>query len=220
MADPQLPDNAPATALFPQFESELYNMIAAEVGNLSDQHLDFTSDRWEWGKWSIRRNLSHIASGDFRWLLVRWGSGLFPQGLPGGKDIDSLIAPVKEAQLDDTLYRNVEDILGKLKEGIELVHWMLTKETVGSIRNKEIDLPNTGNWPRFAQAHPRGIRQDPSDPAMSYMSLEATIRHRYYEHTTHLYNMQRLKRAQGLTTVVEVPFEGYWAMADWDRSEP
>ena len=32
--------------------------------------------------------------------------------------------------------------------------------------------------------------------------------------------VQRLKQAQGMTTRVEVPFEGYWAQDDWDRSEP
>ncbi len=47
------------------------------------------------------------------------------------------------------------------------------------------------------------------DPTMPAMSLEATFRHMYFEETTHLYNIQRLKRAQGLATVVEVPRVGY-----------
>ena len=54
----------------------------------------------------------------------------------------------------------------------------------------------------------------------SHLTLEATFRHLYFEIITHLYNIQRLKRAQGLTTRVEIPYEGYWALPDWDRTEP
>ena len=52
------------------------------------------------------------------------------------------------------------------------------------------------------------------------MTIEATLRHIYFEETTHLYNIQRLKRAQGLPTLVEVPRVGYWVVDGWDRSEP
>ena len=51
------------------------------------------------------------------------------------------------------------------------------------------------------------------------MTLEWTMRHIYFEETTHLYNIQRLKRAQGLSTVVDVPEVGYWVLDGWDRSE-
>jgi hypothetical protein len=34
-----------------------------------------------------------------------------------------------------------------------------------------------------------------------------------------MYNIQRLKRAQGLEAAIDLPFEGYWALPDWDRSE-
>ena len=32
--------------------------------------------------------------------------------------------------------------------------------------------------------------------------------------------IQRLKRAQGLSNMVEVPRVGYWALDEWDTSEP
>jgi hypothetical protein len=51
------------------------------------------------------------------------------------------------------------------------------------------------------------------------MTLEGTFRHLYFEELTHLYNIQRLKRAQGLPTVVEIPRIGYWILEAWDRSE-
>jgi hypothetical protein len=53
-----------------------------------------------------------------------------------------------------------------------------------------------------------------------WFSLETIFRHRYYEHITHLYNIQRIKLAQGLATKSEVPIEGYMALAGWDLSKP
>ena len=35
-----------------------------------------------------------------------------------------------------------------------------------------------------------------------------------------MYNIHRLKRAQGLAATVEIPSEGYWVLPNWDRSEP
>ena len=54
---------------------------------------------------------------------------------------------------------------------------------------------------------------------MRIMQLEATMRHIYFEEVTHLFNVQRLKRAQGLQTVSDVPEVGYWTLDGWDRSE-
>ena len=51
------------------------------------------------------------------------------------------------------------------------------------------------------------------------MSLEGTMRHIYYEEVTHLFNIQRLKRAQGLVAVSELPEAGYWTVEGWDVSE-
>ena len=51
------------------------------------------------------------------------------------------------------------------------------------------------------------------------MNLEAMFRHIYFEETTHLFNIQRIKRAQGLATVSEIPKVGYWAVDGWDVSE-
>ena len=220
MADPRLSDDTPAPVLFPQFESELYTMFTAELHGLTDDQLDFESDRWEWSKWSIRRNVSHVASGTFRWLLLRWGQVLFPKRLPDVGDLDALAASPYDRRLDEGKFWDLEAILAELRKGLDLSHSVLTGETVGSLRSKEIKAAHGGEWELFAPAHPRGVRLDSSDPSQVYLSLEATFRHRYYEHTTHLYNIQRLKRAQGLAAAVEIPFEGYWALPDWDRSEP
>jgi len=212
--------NAPATALFPQYESELYQMIAGEVEGLTDEQLDFESDRWEWSKWSIRRNLSHLAYGDFRWLIVRWGDQLFPGGPPDIEDLDSIVSSPFDRRLDETRYWALADILKKLREGLDLSRSILSRETVASIQEKELPNPRAGLWASFSNAHPRGVRPDPDNQGQVLISLEATFRRRYYEYITHLYNIQRLKRAQGLPARVQIPFEGYWALPGWDRSEP
>ena len=195
-------------------------MATSEVEDLTDAQLDFESDRWEWARWSIRRNLSHVASGDFRWLLLRWGHQLFPEGLPDVGDLESIAASPDDRRLDERRYWHLDSILAKLRESLSLCHEVLTRETVSSLRGKEIRNDNTGHWLLFYQAHPTGIRKDPADPAFAYLSLEATFRHRYFEHITHLYNIQRLKRAQGLAPRVSIPKEGYWTLPGWDRSEP
>ena len=220
MTLPDLAQDAPATELFPQFESTIYDMVAAEIEGLTDEQLDFESDQWEWSKWSIRRNLSHMASGDVRWLVLRWGEQLFPDGPPNIDDLDGTVNSPYDRRLDEKKYWAVPDILAKLREGLDLSQSVLAQETVGSLMSKEIEVPNEGVVVRFSQAHPRGIRVNPDDSSKAFMSLEATFRHRYFEYLTHVYNIQRLKRAQGLTARVEVPFEGYWALPDWDRSEP
>ena len=206
MPQPELPDDAPATALFPQFEAELYRMIATEIEGLTEEQLDFESDRWEWSKWSIRRNLSHMASGDFRWLILRWGKRLFTEGLPDIEDLDGIVNSPYDRRLDETKYWVVADIMEKLRQGLALSQSVLARETVGSLRAKETPNPNTDNWVWLYSAHPSGIRQNPDDPDQAFVSLEATFRHRYFEYTTHLYNIQRLKRAQGLETRVHIPF--------------
>ncbi len=130
-----------------------------------------------------------------------------------------MISP--DARLDPVRFWDMAAILVQPRRTQGFCHMVLSRETVGSLRNKEINAgTTTGQWEMFGLAHPRGIRMDPGDPSQVYITLEATFRHRYFEHTTHLYNIQRLKRAQGLTARVEIPFVGYYALPGWDRSEP
>ena len=119
--------------------------------------------------------------------------------------------------LDGNKFWAVDAIIEKLRQALDLCQSILASETVGSLRRREISVDGSGQMQLMAQAHPRGLREDPDEPSKLRMSLEYTFRHRWFEYTTHLYNIQRLKRAQGLATRVEVPFVGYWALPDWDR---
>ncbi len=220
MSANDLPNDAPATSLFPQFSDQLYQMISFEVQDLTDAQLDFESDRWEWSKWSIRRNLSHMASGDFRWFWTRWGEELFPEGLANSREIEALLDSPYDRRLDESKFWAVDDILGILRKGLDFAWSVLSSETVGSMRSREIESADNELWSGIRQANYTGIRLKPNHPGRIYISLEATFRHRYFEHITHLYNVQRFKRAQGLAPVADIPMEGYLALPTWDLSQP
>ena len=222
MGQPSLTDSAPGTQVFPQF-AHLYDMIVHEVTGLTDDQLDWSSDRWEWAKWNIRHQVSHMASFIPGWLLRQWGSVLFPQGFEELEELKELAptSPLPTVRwLDETIYQDMPTILAHLDKGLQLARYVLAQETLSSMRQKEIPRANTpAHWPQFIKAHPTGVRWHPTKQLFTYITLEATFRHLYFEVITHLYNVQRLKRAQGLTATVDIPYEGYWALPDWDRSE-
>lgn len=221
MTEMQINDSAPATTLFPQFGPTLYSMVDGEVQGLTDQHLDWRSDRWEWSKWNIRRQVSHMACFIPLWLLLRWGDILFPQGTSELGVLGEFSKSPDGSWLDEGRYWALPDLLEKLDHSMKLAQYVLASETVESLREQESSWPNTpAHWSQFANAHPAGVRREEGNPTISYLTLEATFRHLYYETITHLYNVQRLKRAQGLAATVALPYEGYWALPDWDRSEP
>ena len=224
MPSNSLQNESPATLLFPQFESELYLSAASEIAGLTQDQLDFQSDRWGWSGWSIRRQLSHMASGNFRWFWQRWGESMFPKGVPPnvpGPDETRMLTQSKyDRRMDEDQYWGIEVILEKLGQGIALGHSILSGETVASMRNKEFELSDDGEWPWYYNIHGAGLRRDTEITTKIWFTLEAIFNHRYYEHITHLYNIQRIKLAQGLTTRVEIPIEGYMALPGWDLSTP
>ena len=211
-------DSSPGSVLFPEYDT-LYDLIASEVEGLSDEQLDFESDEWEWAKWSIRRQLSHMASLIYRWLILRWGDTLFPNGDHGVDDVKGLAESDFDRRMDDDRYWELPVVLGQLKAGIDLARRVLSERSVGFLRSHTYLQQQSSQWSLMVKAHSSGIT--PADePGQSTMTLEATMRHIYFEETTHLYNIQRLKRAQGLPTVVDLPRVGYWVVDGWDRSEP
>lgn len=219
MAQPEFSGDTPGIEVFPQFRQEIYDMYRQELAGLTDEQLDFTSDRWGWSEWSIRFNLSHVASGDFRWLLQRWGENLFTDGLPEIDDWEGIIDSPYDRRLDETKYWDVDSIFAVMRKSMDFVCSILEAETVDSMRSKELRSSVSGQL-HWLEAHPNGVREDPNDHPWGFINLEATFRHRYFEYMTHLYNIQRLKKAQGLEVAVDVPEVGYHALPDWDRSEP
>jgi len=224
MLEQQLNDDSPALLRFPQFESHLYEIAAGEVAGLTEEQLDFESDKWGWSGWSIRRQLSHMASGNFRWFWQRWGLTMYPEGPPANppnaEEIKVLAQSEYDRRLDEDVYWDVKLILEELQRGLALGQTILSQHTVGSLRTEEFEYADTGEWPWFYNIHSTGLRRDSETPTKIWFNLETIFRHRYYEHITHLYNIQRIKQAQGLSTKTEVPIEGYMTLPGWDLSTP
>jgi hypothetical protein len=209
-------EHSPGADLFPEYAT-LYELISAEVRDLTDDQLDFRSDQWEWADWSIRVQLSHMASLIFGWLILRWGDTLFPDNGHGVDDVNGIANP-GFGGMDDNKYHDLPVILKKLAEGIELAQRVLGERNVGFLRSHSVIQPRSPQWVFMIKAHPTGI--SPADnPNEGVMLLEASMRHIYFEEITHLFNIQRLKRAQSLPTVSELPRVGYWTIDGWDISE-
>jgi hypothetical protein len=216
----QKPDNASATLLFPDFDA-VPRMVTLETNLLTQTQLDWESDNWDWSTWSIRRQVGHIASFIPSWLLDRWGHELYPQGLTGLEDFAGLLPTPEKTWRETGEMGALPSLVGQVELAVRFALYTLGRETIGSLRAKEVVRPNTPpHWRQFVNAHPRGVRWDLEDANTTYVTLEASFRHLYFEAITHLYNIQRLKRAQGIGTVVNLPEVGYWRLPDWDRSEP
>ena len=207
-----------AINFFPEFET-LYGLIANEIGALSDEQLDYTSDNWEWAGWSIRNQMSHMALLIPVWLVLRWGSTIFPLEDHEITNIKKITQSKSDRRLDDDIYWEIDDLSRLLKQFINLAIKVLKDNSLEFMASKKIDRDATPQWEMMAKAHPHGVTSE-GTPAKGSMTLEATIRHIYFEEITHLYNIQRLKKAQGLPINSVVPEVGYWTLEDWDRSEP
>ena len=138
----KLTNTSPGNKVFPQFE-DLYDLVSAEVTGLSDAQLIWSSSTWEWSKWSIKQQVSHMGSFLPGWLLRRWGEQLFPGGL---QELGRLAEYKKSDMgwwLDEDLYPTLSDLLQKLRDGLDLANLVLSKETLGSLRSKEEPRPDT-----------------------------------------------------------------------------
>ena len=218
MTEQNINEDSPGSALFPEYAT-LFDLISTEVAGLSDAQLDFTSDRWEWSGWSIRTQLSHMASLIYRWLLVRWCDTLFPEGDHGVEDLPGVTDSGFDRRMDDDRYWELPAIMEQLKAGIDLAQRVLIERNVGFLRTNTYLQDQSPQWALMIKAHPTGIT--PSvEPGKGIMTLEATMRHIYFEEITHMYNVQRLKRAQGMPVTMVLPEVGYWVVDGWDRSEP
>ncbi len=205
--------------LFPEFLN-LFSIIEEEVKNLSSIELDFTSQKWTWAEWSIRNQVSHMASLIPRWLLIRWENTLFKNDEHGFSNLDSIANSPYDRRLNDDIYWEISDILVVLNQSINLAITALNKFPIDFFKNSPVILRDSNEqWKMMVEAHKSGVTIS-NDYKNSTINLEATFRHILFEEITHLHNIQRLKKAQGIQLISSVPFIGYWALDDWDRSEP
>ena len=210
-------DNSPLRVLFPQYWKR-DSMVRGEVTGLDDEALDWTSDRYGWSGWSIRHQASHLGSLVYRWLLVRWRDQLFPDGIPiTDEELALLNSPDHDRRMHEGHYREIEEILGAVEGAMALAQSVLRRVTVADGRTMVVDRAASPQWELMTNAHPNGVTFDGSGGGT--LSLEATFRHMYFEYTTHIFNMHRIKRALGLPVIVHLPDEGYHTVSGWDVSE-
>jgi hypothetical protein len=180
----------------------------------------------EWLWWSIRRQTSHTARVCFLWLFSLWGETLWDGAPPLVQDLPGLLNMPPEgqpvvSQLNPHRYWAIDAILARLDEGLTLTQEVLRRHTVAQAQHKTTTLtlpPRVqGMMARLQPAHPQGFAPSSTDATQWIVSLEGMGRHLYFEALTHLYNIQRLKRAQGLSACINLPRVGYYVLPGWDN---
>ncbi|MCH8229835.1 MAG: hypothetical protein IIA53_05850 [Chloroflexi bacterium] len=208
--------------LFPDYW-RLDSLVRAEVTDLPDTVLDWTSERWGWAEWSIRQQASHMASVPLRWLISRWGDQLFGNNMPmpiTAERYATFDSAKHDRRLDDRVFWEIDDILGALDEAIVIARRVLTETTVETARSMVVQRSLTGQWDLMRSVHPDGISENPETGEMTGMDLVATFRHIQFEFYTHIFNIQRSKMALGIAPVVRLPDAGYHTVEGWDSGLP
>ncbi|MDP6084839.1 MAG: hypothetical protein QGF68_02120 [Nitrospinota bacterium] len=211
-------EDALGATLFPDYP-KIPGWYAREVEGLTDAQLDFTDERVEWMKWGVRRQLSHAAFVHFHWLVNQWAPQVFgpDDEMP---DFDAEACASRDRRFDEETHRTPDRLLFRMEEGVSLVRLILGRETIREMRRKELDrvVEPGARYPsgdsvldfwRVAERINPDIRVDPKNENRFLINLVGMMRQMYLECLIHLYTIQRLKRAQGLEAVVEIPREGY-----------
>ena len=205
----------------PDFQA-LREMFHEEAAGLTDAQLDWEDSSEEWSRWSIRRQISHVALAYFFWWAKMWGKTLWPENPPGDPVDFSMAAPDKyDRRLDEEKYWKLEDLLPKLDEalrfaeraaegrgGEELRTLAITRSFAPELMMGDTDEPVHRFWARASAFHDEGLSRDAEDETKFTFTLGAMLRQMYWEALAHLRTIQRLKLAQGLAPAVKVPREG------------
>ena len=227
MATPDSPSpSIPARELFPAYP-RVPALFRAEVEGLGEAQLDRKRPEKSWGLWSIRDQVSHMASVPYRWLLVRWGKVLFGERLP--RDPELLRTGFSGRMMNPERFHAIGGLLAAQEDAFALAWEVLGRETLGSLRAREISehLPWGTRRPgetedvrawreRSLSAHPASFRRDPADPDIIHFNLEYTFRHILWEGYAHLRTIQKHKEAEGLPPRSEIPQEGYLRILQWE----
>jgi hypothetical protein len=117
--------------------------------------------------------------------------------------------------LDERLFWRLEDLLDKVKLGVDWATQVVTTVPADTLQTATSRHRGTPFWRHVIQVLPRGAWVDEQDARFIHYTLEASLWMLYYEVLTHLYTIQRLKRAQGLPTCVAIPLVGYLTLPEY-----
>ena len=197
------------------------SLVRAEVSELDDSILDWTSDHWGWSSWSIRQQTSHMASIPVQWLIGKWADQLFSDKLPMSPTRYAIFnSKQHDRRLDDQAFWRIEEILSALDEAISISKRVLINTTIQKALTMVVYRAPSDQWNLMRTVHPDGISPDPTTGAMIRMDLVATFRHIQNEFYTHIFNIQREKIALGIEPIVKLPDAGYHKAIGWDSKMP
>ena len=207
-----------AAVLFPKY-SEIPEWYTREVENLTEAQLEYGNKSIDWMKWDIRYQVSHVAYVHFFWLIDQWGPKVFEQNdeVPSF-DFDT--CSKNDRRFDEETHKSMGQLLCKLREGVDLALKVLNRETPEQMREKilvrvvqaDAQFPPGDSvldfW-RVADRINPDITYCSGNPNLFRINLVGMFRQMYFECLLHLHTIQRLKEAQGLAPLIEIPKEGY-----------
>ncbi len=209
----------PHIVVWPDYHG-FYGWLCQEVEGLPEAVLDFDSQdpAQEWMWWSIRRQVSHMAWDLLMVMYRRCHTLLWPDGhipTPIAWEEHRLGRMRDDRMLDTRLFWHLDVLLEKVKLGVEWATQVVTKVPVETLRATVSRHRGTPFWRQVIQVLPRGAWIDAQEPQFISYTLEASLWMLYYEVLTHLCTIQRLKRAQGLSTCVTIPRVGYLTLPEY-----
>ena len=117
-----------ARALFPEFP-QVVELYAQEIDGLPEEILERVREEKSWGLWSIRDQVSHMASLPYRWLLIRWGDILFGDHLPRDK---KLLERFDGRMMKNEYCPQIQDLIDVMRDSFALAWEVLGAETTES----------------------------------------------------------------------------------------
>ena len=209
----------PHVVLWPDYQA-FYGWLCQEVEGLTEAQLDFDAHdpAHEWMWWSIRRQVSHMAWDLLIVMYRRCHMLLWPDGnvpTPIRWDDHRLGTMQYDRVLDERLFWQLAVLLDKVKLGVHWATQVVTTVPVDTLRATVSRHRGTPFWRHVIQVLPRGAWVDAQDPQWMHFTLEGSLWMLYYEVLTHLYTIQRLKRAQDLPTRVVLPRVGYLTLPEY-----
>ena len=207
----------PNVIVWPDYEG-FYRDVCQELDGLSETQLDFDAPEPEWMRWSIRRQVSHMA-----WVMLsvmhrRFHAFLWPDGrIPTPIEWDEHRLPTMKSdrRLDESVRWEIADIVDKIKLAADWATQVINMVPINVLRTTERAYTLTQFWLHILPVIPRGAWIDAQEPNRVHITLEASLWMIYWETAVHLYTVQRLKRAQGLPTRVTIPRVGYLTLPEY-----
>jgi hypothetical protein len=210
----------PAVGAMPSY-SLVPKWLRAELDGLTPQQLDF-DDRnpaREWMWWSIRRQVSHIAWDALVFTHRRCSSLLWPDGndpQPVNWDHHHLGPKMKyDRVLDETLFWEPPDLLQMVDLGVSWLERVVGEHSIETLRATRESVRGTEFWRYVIQTLPRGAGPDPDRSGFIRYDLESSLWMVFYEMSAHVRTVQRLKLAQGVEPVVDLPRFGYLRLPEY-----